>query len=109
MSVGEKILEQLGGSMFIGMTGCHHFVTDKNSLLMQIPKNESKANRLKITLQSNDLYTMNFFKYVPPRKKRNSFEYTEDKIIPVKELTDVYCDQLETIFTQVTGMYTRLF
>ena len=63
MKVAEKILEQLGGQKFIAMTGANHFVADGNTLRMALPKNASKANRLYITLDATDTYTMHFFKY----------------------------------------------
>lgn len=63
MKVANMILEQLGGQKFLAMTGANHLVADGNTLRMALPKNASKANRLYITLDATDTYTMHFFKY----------------------------------------------
>lgn len=106
--VSQEILKQLGGNKFIVMTGVSNLVYDDYSLMMTLPKNKSKANRLKIKLEPTDTYTMTFFKYTGPRKKKNSFEYTEPKSEEIVKYEDVYCDSLQELFTEVTGMYTHL-
>lgn len=108
MSVPQIILEQLGGQKFIAMTGCKNFVGDKNMLRMTIPKNMSKANRLEITLV-NDLYNMRFYKYTAPRLNKKTYEFIDEKIVEIELFEGVYADMLQELFTQVTGMYTRLF
>ena len=109
MSVADTILQQLGGHKFVVMTGSSHFVSDKNTLRMKLAKNKSKANKLDITLDDYDSYTMRFYKYTAPRRKPNSFEFTDGKVEEVAKFEGVYCDMLQDIFTQVTGMYTYLF
>lgn len=108
MSVPSIILEQLGGQKFIAMTGCKNFVGDKNMLRMTIPKNMSKANRLEITLV-DDLYNMRFYKYSAPRLNKKTFQYVDEKVVEVAFFEGIFFDSLCDIFTQVTGMYTRLF
>ena len=66
MSVPEIILEQLGGHRFVVMTGSNHFVADGYTLRMSLAKNGSKANRLYITLDADETYTMRFFRYTAP-------------------------------------------
>lgn len=61
MKIANAILEQLGGNKFIAMTGAKNFVSDGNTLRMTLPKNRSKANRLYVTLDATDTYTMYFF------------------------------------------------
>lgn len=108
MKIADIILEQLGGNKFLAMTGANHLVSDGNTLRMNLPKNASKANRLRITLNADDTYTMNFFKFTAGRLNKKTFAWTEDKKIDVKEIKGVYCDMLQDIFTSVTGMYTHL-
>lgn len=108
MTVANKILEQLGGDKFLAMTGAHHLLSDGNTLRMQLPKNKSKANRLCITLEADDTYTMNFTKFTAGRLNKKTFPWTDDKKVDVKEFKGVYCDMLQDIFTSVTGMYTSL-
>lgn len=108
MKVYEIIFQQLGGNRFAAMTGSKRFVGDGNTLEMQLAKNKSKANRLAITLdEGKDLYTMRFYKYTPGRFNRTTCEFTEDKVVEVELFEDVFCDQLQEIFTEVTGLYTH--
>ena len=109
MSVANTILQQMGGNRFIVMTGSHHFVSDGNTLIMQLARNASKANRLYITLDPvTDLYTMRFFRFTEGRLNRQTFERAPDKITEIKLYEDVFADQLENLFTHVTGLYTSL-
>lgn len=112
MSIASIILEQLGGNKFIAMTGASHFVSDGNTLRMQIPRNKSKANRLWITLDFDDTYTMRFFRYRAPGTR---IDYKRMTVHDIKEINEdvytvsgIYCDQLQEIFTKQTGMYTHL-
>lgn len=95
-TIAKTILYQIGGNKFIVMTGSKNFLYGDNYLLMTLSQNKSGANRLKITLDPSDTYTMQFLKYRP----------FETEI--VKEFSDVYCDQLQDIFEKVTGLYTTL-
>lgn len=62
MTVAATILAQLGSNKFIAMTGAKNFVRGENYLMFSIGKNKSKANKVKITLQANDTYTVEFFR-----------------------------------------------
>lgn len=108
MKVADIILEQLGGNKFLAMTGANHLLSDGNTLKINLPKNASKANRLWITLNADDTYTMNFFKFTAGRLNKKTFAWTEDKKVDVREIKGVYCDMLQDIFTSITGMYTHL-
>lgn len=108
MNIPQIILDQLGGNKFVVMTGSKNFVADGNTLRMTLAKNASKANRLYITLGSDDLYTMHFFRFTAGRFNSKTCSFTDDKITEVKTYEGVYCDQLQELFTKVTGMYTSL-
>lgn len=112
MGVAEIILSQLGGNKFIAMTGSKNFVAAGNTLRMTLAKNASKANRLYITLGSDDLYTMHFFKYTAGgwrvNHKAGTVTEKKEKIEEVKTFYGVYCDQLQELFTEVTKLYTSL-
>jgi hypothetical protein len=90
------------------MTGSKHFLSDGNTLRMHLAKNMSKANRLEITLDADDTYTVRFYKYTAGRLNKKTFSWTEDKTTEVYEERGVYCDMLQPIFTEVTGLYTHL-
>lgn len=112
MRVADEILIQLGGRKFIACTGCKNFRTDGDCeyLLMDIPKNRSKANRLEIKYNRGaDDYTMRFFRhrnanYNYKRYIAGKDPWTEAKDTEVKTYEHIYCDQLTELFAEVTGM-----
>jgi hypothetical protein len=95
MEVAKTILSQLGGKRFIMMTGSSNFIQLDNGLGMKLKRNTSKANYLRIKLTSMDDYLVEFVKITAKDMK------------VVKTYEGVYCDQLEDIFTDATGLYTR--
>jgi hypothetical protein len=97
MTIANTILAQLGGNKFIVMTGSKNFIASKESLTMTLTKNEVKAKYLSVTLNSNDTYTMLFFSL-----NRNLDRVTKS------EKSGIYFDQLQSIFTEVTGLDTHL-
>lgn len=108
MTVANEILRQLGGNKFLIMTGANHLIRDTYSLSMKLPRNMSKANRLTIELQADDTYKMRFRKHTPDRLNKKTFEFKPGKIEDIKVFDSVYYDQLQELFTSVTGMYTHL-
>lgn len=109
MSIAETIYQQLGGGKFATMTGAKNFVAGKNFLEMTLPKNHSRANRLRVTLNGMDLYDMRFYRFTPMRLNHKTFTVTPEKVEEVAQYNDVFCDQLQELFTETTWMYTRLF
>lgn len=94
--IAKEILNQLGGNRFIAMTGSKNFGADKNTLSMKLTRNKSGANYLRITLNAMDTYDMEFV----------SIRGTSR--IVKKKLEGIYNDQLQAMFTDVTGLYTSL-
>lgn len=107
LRVAQTILDQLGGSKFIVMTGSKNFIGDDHSLTMTLTRNKSRANRLKITLTGMDDYIMEFQKITQGHFTKN-YNWIDGKQETIKKASGVYCDQLQEIFTEVTGLYTRL-
>lgn len=93
LEVPTTILAQLGGRRFMLMTGAV-VMGDANSLKVHF-KGSTKANRVVITLDPSDTYTVEFFKYRAGAMRT------------VKSLSDVYAEDLQPIFEQVTGLYTK--
>ncbi|UCQ29621.1 hypothetical protein DCF83_18045 (plasmid) [Edwardsiella tarda] len=95
--IAIEILKQLGGKRFIAMTGAKKFVAlDNGGLLFVLPSNFARngINHVKITLDPSDTYTIVFYKVRGALiKEINSFSM-------------IYCDQLQYIFTQETGLNT---
>jgi hypothetical protein len=99
--VAETILQQLGGRRFLVMTGAKNLVGGSNRLTFQVPNAKCNGKRITgvwITLEPSDTYTVEAVYF----DRRN----VEHKIIDKRE--DVYCDQLQAVFTQLTGLDTHL-
>ena len=97
--IAVTILSQLGGNKFIAMTGAKQFASMKNGgLIFKLPSNFAKngINTVKIELMPSDTYDVTFFNIRGVNVKKVSF------------FTDVYCDQLQDIFTEATGLNTYL-
>lgn len=100
--IAKIILQQLGGNRFVVMTGSSGFVDMGNGLRMKLARNKTSANRLDIIYDGGkDLYTMRFFRHTFSKK---TFEV---KTRDIASYEDVYCDMLENLFTEVTGLYTH--
>ena len=109
VAVAVNIYRQLGGDRFKVMTGASEFIGDNNTLEMKLPKNRSGANRLYITLEPDDTYTMCFYKYKPVKFDMETFEIiSSSKREIVKTINGVYADMLQDVFEGVTGLYTTL-
>lgn len=110
-TIANTILSQLGGNRFIAMTGAKNFVAIDNGLRFQIGRNASKTNRVEIVLTPMDTYDYTFIKYRPYSVKIDHKAMTvkevPEKREVVKEFKDIYCDQLQELFTEVTGLYTH--
>lgn len=102
------ILNQLGGNKFTVMTGSKNYLAIENGLRMKLAKNDSGANMLEITVDWTDTYNMRFYKYTPGRLNKKTFAYTDDKITEIKEYSGAYWEQLQELFTGVTGFDTHL-
>ncbi len=101
MSIPDIIYEQIGGGKFVAMTGASSFVamgTPELNALQFSFHGFHKANKCKITLTPMDLYDMAFYKFSPSK-----FTCPEVKIFE-----GIYFDQLQTIFTDFTGLDTKI-
>jgi hypothetical protein len=94
----EEVLQQLGSRKFVAMTGAKNFVKNdkEKSITFQLPRAKSGINYVKISLTSMDLYNVEFL------------SVRGGNIKTVKEVKGVYNDQLQSIFTQHTGLNTSL-
>lgn len=98
--VAATILQQLGGGRFAVMTGAREFLAGENSLMFRLPQNASRrVRKVRITLDASDTYTMEFIGRMPGHR---------DLLCVLKTVPGVYCDQLQSIFTAETGLYTKL-
>lgn len=113
--ISMTILHQLGGQHFLVMTGSKNLVygtdnSNRDFLRMTLVRNASRANRLTVYYNAGmDLYHMVFERITPPRWNAKQYKYSDPKQETVKAYDDVYFDQLQELFTQTTGLLTRLF
>ena len=95
--IASTILNQLGGSRFTSMTGAKDFsVIKEGGMVCKIGRNASSANYIKITLNSMDLYDMEFIRI------------HGTKITTKKKVTDLYNHMLQDVFIDTTEMYLTL-
>ena len=102
MRIANEILSQLGGHRFTVITGSSKYAAGDTYLRMNLARNISGANRLKIELNWMDTYDMTFYRQTMNRKTG------EIKITEKKTVSGVYFDQLCLIFEATTGLYTSL-
>jgi hypothetical protein len=96
LTVANTILAQLGGRAFKVITGAKDFVGGADSLSFSIPKAKKGINKVRIVLNAADTYDVTFYKYA--RLDLNE----------IATVNNVYCDQLQDVFTTHTGLYTSL-
>jgi hypothetical protein len=101
MTVANTILEQLGGRMFVTMTGAKEMIGSDNSLTMRVNGRYNSAvrvNLFRVILDANDTYTV----------KAMFLSLSTGKLTLVAESSDIYCDGLQDAFERMTGLFTTL-
>ena len=100
--IAKTILEQLGGSHFTMMTAAKNFLAMESGLAFAIPgKGFAKdgINELHVILDASDTYTV------------RAFRVRRSKGIPnatlISEHSGVYNDNLQSVFTGLTGLDTH--
>lgn len=97
MTVANTILAQLGGRRFIVMTGSTNFTGRADGLSFKVGSNPKGVTHVRVTLTDMDDYTVEFLKIRGTKMP-----------VTLAEVDGIYCDQLEEVFTNHTGLYTRL-
>ena len=99
--IALEIMKQLGGNKFAAMTGACNIVAIEKGVQFKF-KGSKVANCLVVklgdTFLTSDLYTMEFWKV-------NARQGTCEM---VKSFDGLYCDQIESTFSEVTGLATSL-
>jgi len=93
LTVANEILRQLGGRRFQIMTGSNSFRGDDSSLTMNLKRNKARAKYLTIKLTSMDDYTLTWYN-------------NKAEVIAIDE--GIFCNMLQDVFTERTGIYTIL-
>lgn len=99
MQVANEILKQMGGNKFLAMTGASNLLALESGLQFKIPTRlaSNKANIVRIVLDSDDTYTMTFYKF--SMKKASS---------EILSASGLFCDNIMEFFTDATGIYIKL-
>lgn len=100
-TVAKTILQQLGGNKFIVMTGAKNFIAgNNNDLTFRLPGGggfcKNGINAVRIALTPADEYDLTFW--------RVRGKYCK----VIEEVKGIYVDQLQEVFTRVTGLDTHL-
>lgn len=98
MQVAQTILEQIGGNRFRAMTGAKDFIGMSNGLMFRLPQRmcTNKANKVRITLEASDTYSVEFF----------SIRGVNVKAISTHEM--IYADMLAATIGRETGLALSL-
>jgi len=98
--IAETILSQLGGRRFIAMTGAKNFMALKSGLQFDLPKTphyvRNGISRVWVELKVSDTYTVKTWKIRGQNVKE------------IDEVEGIYCDMLQSTFTELTGLNTYL-
>jgi|ERR1017187_2320442 hypothetical protein len=97
VQVANTILQQLGGAQFAALTGAKQFVAGDMFLQFSIPTSNDGINKVRITLDPRDTYTVEFWAIRKAWFKQ------------ISSHSDVYCDMLQDVFEHATGLYVTLF
>lgn len=100
--VAQTILQQLGGNRFLAMTGAKDLMSSPHGLSFKIkgkaPGSGRPITHVRITLNTNDLYIV----------EARRWSASSLTMFTVSRTTDVWADMLGEVFTDATGLYTRL-
>ena len=96
--VADTILQQIGGSRFLAMTGAKNLTANGTGLTFRLPANFAKngINVVRIDLTPADDYNVTFYRV------------RGTKVTTVAEVAMVYADNLARVFTAETGLDTRM-
>ena len=92
------IMEQFGGRRFMAMTGAKNFVAHEDGVSFKLPSGGATKgiNYVRVKLNAMDTYDMEF------SRVRGL------KVTQIATESGVYNDQLQAVFTRVTGLQTSL-
>lgn len=96
MTIAHTILQQLGGGRFTLFTGAKNLLAGPNFLKFQMPRNPMGVKWMKITLTPADLYLI------------ETFKFTKGEVVLIDSCDDVFAEDLQTVFTKMTGFHTNL-
>lgn len=110
MKPADIILQQMGGQRRLNvMIGAKDIFSDNggNTLVFKFANQKrSKPNYIKITLNSMDLYDVEFGR--AGKKKDPELGFSMPCYTEMKKVDGIYCDMLRELFETTTGLYLTL-
>lgn len=99
--IANTIIHQLGGGMFLRLTGAKNFCALESGVSFKLPSRFAKdgINHIEIVLNSSDTYDLKFERIII--RKGNIIR----KVL--SEISGVYCDQLVDIFESETALFVH--
>ena len=93
-SIARTILEQLGGSRFLAMTGAKDMIDLGNGLQVRVGRGAARGiNKVRIVLTTDDLYELDYY-----RVGRGGLD-----VHHIARSLAVPAESLRTCFTDITG------
>lgn len=98
MEIANTILDQLGGNRFQVMTGAASFTATGQGLSMLLPSSltKNRIRGIRIELAGDDTYTISAY----------SIRGVDRRL--ADERTGVHCENLQSVFEDVTGLLCSL-
>lgn len=94
-TIAAAILAQLGGNRLVAMVGANGFLNLEDGLQFKF-KGSKRANCVRVILEPNDTYTVEFLKI-------KGFDVASIEKVPL-----VHAESLQVVFTRVTGLSLSL-
>jgi hypothetical protein len=96
--IAKTILRQLGGQRFIVMTGAKNFTSSANGLTFKVAGKyqDKRVTHIQILLEATDTYEV------------KALHCSKANVKVQGSHNMVYADQLQSIFTELTGLDTHL-
>jgi hypothetical protein len=103
--IAKTILLQMGGAGKIKMmTGAKNFMALPSGVSFDFP-NKGGPNHVKITLEPDDTYTVEFGRKAGMKALMSGNLKADDFYKQISKHTDIYFDQLKELFEGQTGLY----
>lgn len=96
--IALTILEQLGGRLFLMLTGSTGLVDSGRGLQLKIGSNAKRVTHMRIDLADDDTYSIKFY-----RVTKRGLDITV-----LSEMEMINAEQLKDIFEEATGLYVTV-
>ncbi|MEE8465749.1 MAG: hypothetical protein V3S68_04675 [Dehalococcoidia bacterium] len=92
----QTIIDQIGGSRFQTMTGVKQIAQIKDGVQFNFGKGSQGINTVLITLNERDTYDLKFWRITAKTAKE------------IVGVGDIHAGELQGVFTNITGLDTKL-